>query len=155
MAFVGTSKTFDKKFSFKVFIEGFLSFGFQKMSALEAEVADIKYYEGGALIPNKSAGRLEFKDVTLERGATRLDFDSLIWFSTVANAPANLGFREPFYKRNLTIVQYERDGFPIKGWTLFGAWPKQYTAGDWDNTADENVIEKIVLCYDYFLRAPI
>lgn len=155
MAFIGTAKTFDKKFSFKVFIDGYLHFGFMKMSALEAEVADIKYYEGGALIPNKSAGRLEFKDVTLERGATRLDFDSLLWFHQVALAPANIGFADPFYKRNVTVIQYERDGSPIKGWTLFGAWPKQFTAGDWDNTVDENVIEKIVLCYDYFQRAPI
>lgn len=148
----GTYKTFDKKFSFVVYIDGFRQFGFSKMSALEAEIADIKYYEGGALIPNKSAGRVEFKDVTLERGATRLDFDSLLWFHSVAYAPANVGVREPGYKRNVIIEQRERDGAPLKAWTLFGAWPKQFTAGEWDNNADENVIEKLVLVYDYFLK---
>jgi phage tail-like protein len=152
MPVIGNPRTFDKKFSFIVQIDFYTSFGFQKMSGLEAEVADIKYYEGGALIPNKSAGRIEFKDVTLERGATRLDFDSLLWFHQVAYAPANFGMKEQLYKRNLTIVQLDRDGEPLKAWTLFNAWPKQFTAGDWDNTVDENVIEKIVLCYDYFHR---
>lgn len=149
---VGIARTFDKKYSFQVFIAGFHSMGFSKMSALEAEVADIKYYEGGSLIPNKSAGRLEFKDVTLERGSTILDRDMLIWFEMVALAPANIGLKEPFYKRDLEIVQIDRDGERVKAWSLFGAWPKTYVAGEWDNGVDENVIEKLTLCYDYFIR---
>ncbi len=152
MPVVGTPRTFDKKFSFQVIIDGFTSFGFQKMSALEAEVAEVKQYEGGTLIPNKSAGRVEFKDVTLERGATVLDRDALIWFQMVVLAPANVGLRDPVYKRNLHLVQKERDGTIVKAWSLFGAWPKVFTAGEWDNTVDENVIEKLTLCYDYFIR---
>ncbi len=152
MAIVGTSRTFDNKFSFIVRIAGFFSAGFEKMSALEAEVADIKYYEGGALIPNKSAGRAEFKDITLERGATRFDRDMLLWFSQVLLPGASIGFPDPLYKRALEIVQKERDGTVTKVWGIWGAWPKQLTVGDWDNTVDEKVIEKLVLCYDYFTR---
>ncbi len=149
MPVVGVPKVFDKKFSFLVQIDGYTSMAFSKMSGLEAEVAEIKQYEGGALIPNKSAGRLEFKDVTLERGATRQDRDSLIWFATVALQPIS---KEPLYKRTLRLIQNERNGETAKMWMLVGAWPKNFVAGDWDNTVDENVIEKLTLCYDYFVR---
>ena len=148
---VGSPRTFDKKFSFVVQIDNFTSFGFSKCSALEMEVAEIKHFEGGTLIPNKSAGRVDFKDITLERGATR-DLDMFLWMQQVANAPANIGVKEVLYKRHLDIVQLDRDGSPLKCWSLFNAWPKSFTAGEWDNGADENVIEKMVLCYDYFVR---
>lgn len=152
MAVVATPRTFDKKFSFLVIVDGFLSAGFSKMSGLEADVAEIKHYEGGVLIPNKSAGRIEFKDLTLERGATRADFDAYAWFLSVANAAANVGLKEPFYKRHLDLLQLDRDGEIIKRWSIFNAWVKTFTAGEWDNGADENVIEKLTLCYDFFQR---
>lgn len=152
MAVVATPRTFDKKFSFLVFIDGFLSAGFSKCSAIEAEFAEIKHYEGGTLIPNKSPGRLDFKDITLERGATRLDFDAYAWFQTIANAAANVGLKEPFFKRHLDLAQLDRDGEIMKVYTVVNAWIKTLTVGEWDNGADENVIEKMVLCYDYFFR---
>jgi cytochrome c oxidase assembly protein Cox11 len=33
---------------------------------------------------------------------------------------------------------------------LSRAWPVTFVAGDWDNEADENVIESITLTYDFF-----
>jgi hypothetical protein len=33
---------------------------------------------------------------------------------------------------------------------LSRAWPVQFGAGDWDNEADENVIESVTLTYDFF-----
>lgn len=152
MAVVATPRTFNKKFSFLIFIDGFLSAGFSKCSAIEAEFAEVKHYEGGTLTPNKSPGRMDFKDITLERGATRADFDAYAWFTSIAFAAANVGLKEPFFKRHLDVVQLDRDGEPIQFWTLYNAWIKTFTAGDWDNGADENVIEKMVLCYDYFIR---
>jgi len=45
--------------------------GFQKASKLSVEVANVRYLEGGSLIPSKSPGRLTFSDVTLERDASQ------------------------------------------------------------------------------------
>lgn len=151
MSIVGTPRSFDKKFAFIVEIDGFFSFAFSKCSALKCNVAEIVHYEGGSLIPNKSAGRLTFADITLERGAAR-DLDMFIWFGMVANAAANVGLKEVGYKRHLDIIQLDRDGEPLKRWSIFNAWPKEFDAGEWDNGADENVLEKMVLCYDYFIR---
>jgi phage tail-like protein len=149
MPVIGNPRTFHKKFKFIVEIDGVASAGFQKCSELSVEVANVQYYEGGSLIPNKSPGRLTFADVTLERGATS-DRDLFDWFVQVADAAANAGLTEPEFKRNLDIVQQDRDGSTLRRWSLNGAWPVKFVAGDWDNEADENVIESVTLTFDFF-----
>lgn len=152
MAVVATPRTFHKKFAFRVEIDGFGSSGFSKCSALEAEIAEIKQYEGGALTPNKSLGRVEYKDVTLERGATRFDSDMYNWFIQAVNAPANTGIAEQLVKRHLDIVQLDRTGIIVGRWSLVNAWPKMFTAGEWDNNTDEVLVEKLVLSFDWFVK---
>lgn len=151
MPVLGTPRTFHKRFKFVVEAE-FASAGFQKCSELSVEIASIEYYEGGSLIPNKSPGRLKFADVTLERGATK-DQDLFDWFSEVASAAANAGLVEPKFKRNIAIVQQDRDGSTLRRWSLSGAWPIKFVAGAWDNESDENVIESVTLTYDFFTLA--
>ncbi len=149
MAVIGNPRTFHKKFKFIVEIDGVQSAGFQKCSELSVEVANVQYSEGGALIPNKSPGRLTFADVTLERGATS-DRDLFDWLTEVADAAANAGKNEPEFKRNLDIVQQDRDGSTLRRWSITGAWPVKFVAGEWDNEADENVIESVTLTFDFF-----
>jgi phage tail-like protein len=152
MPIIGTPRTFHKKFKFIVEIDDIASAGFQKCSELSFEVANIEYHEGGSLIPNKSPGRLKFADVTLERGATK-DHDLFDWMEQVADAAANAGLVEPKFKRNVDIVQQDRDGSTLRRWSLAGAWPVKFVAGAWDNEADENVIESVTLTYDFFKLA--
>ena len=149
MAIIGNPRTFHKKFKFIVQIDDVLHAGFQKCSELSAEVANIQYFEGGSLIPNKSPGRLTFSDVTLDRGATQ-DRDLFDWFQDVAITSSGLGLGGVGYKRNLDIVQQERDGTTLRRWALTGAWPTKFVAGEWDNESDENVIESVTLTYDFF-----
>ena len=70
--------------------------------------------------------------------------------ASLADAAANAGLNEPEFKRNLDIVQQDRDGSTLRRWSLTGAWPVKFVAGDWDNEADENVIESVTLTYDFF-----
>src|SRR5574339_424212 len=109
MPVIGNPRTFHKKFKFIVEIDQIASAGFQKCSELSVEVANVQYFEGGSLIPNKSPGRLTFTDVTLERGATQ-DRDLFTWFEDVASTSSGLGLTGIGYKRNLDIVQQDRDG---------------------------------------------
>jgi phage tail-like protein len=149
MAVTGTPRSFHKKFKFVVEIDGVASSGFQKSSELGMEVAKVEYSEGGTLIPDKSPGRVSFTDVTLERGATK-DEDLFKWMKDVANVASNSGLVDAKYKRDLDIVQQDRDGKTLRRWRLTNAWPTNFVAGEWDNEADENVIEKVTLTYDYF-----
>ena len=149
MAVIGNPRSFHKKFKFLAEFDDIGHAGFQKCSELSVEVANVQYFEGGSLIPNKSPGRLTFSDVTLERGATS-DRDLFDWLQQVADASANAGLVEPEFKRNLDIVQQDRDGTTLRRWSLFQAWPIKFVAGDWDNESDENVIESVTLTYDLF-----
>jgi len=149
MTIIGNPRSFHKKFKFIVEVDQLTSAGFQKCSELSVEVANVQYFEGGSLIPNKSPGRLTFSDVTLERGATA-DHELFDWFQDVAITSSGLGLTDYDYKRNLDIVQQDRDGTTLRRWTLTGAWPVKFVAGEWDNEADENVIESVTLTYDFF-----
>jgi phage tail-like protein len=149
MTIVGNPRSFHKRFKFVIEADGIASAAFQKCSEISVEVAKVEYHEGGSLIPNKSPGRLTFADVTLERGAT-MDEDLFKWFQDVAVTSSGLGLVDSDYKRNLDIVQQDRDGSTLRRWTLVGAWPIKFVAGEWDNESDENVIESVTLTYDYF-----
>lgn len=148
MAF-GTPRVFDKKFKFLVEIDGVVSAKFQKCSELSAEIAKVEYHEGGAVIPDKSPGKVTVSDLTLERGACR-DADLFTWFKQVIDITAQTGQIDPQFKRSLDIVQLDRDGSELRRWTVTGAWPTKFVAGAWDNEADENVIESVVLAIDTF-----
>ncbi len=149
MPLIGNPRSFHKRFKYVCEIDGVQSAAFQKCSELSLEVAKIEYHEGGSLIPNKSPGRLTFADITLERGATQ-DRDLFDWMQDVAIASSGLGLTEPYFKRNLDIVQQDRDGTTLRRWSIARAWPTKFVAGQWDNEADENVIESVTLCFDFF-----
>jgi phage tail-like protein len=146
---IGTPRTFHKKFKYVVEIDGVASANFQKCSELSAEIGKTEYHEGGALIPDKSPGRVAFADVTLERGACS-DHDLYDWFVECVDAAAGSGVLDPQYKRGVDIVQQDRDGSELRRWRLANAWPMKFVAGDWDNESDDNVIEKLTFTYDYF-----
>ena len=149
MTILGTPRSYHKRFAFVVEVDAVTRASFAKMSELSVEAAKIEHWEGGSLIANKSPGRLTFADVTLERGVTQ-DEDLYRWFLDVANAASGLGLVEPFFKRELDLVQKDRDGATLRRWTLHRAWPTKFVAGAWDNSVDENVIESVTLAYDYF-----
>ena len=149
MPVIGNPRSFHKKFKFIVQADDVTSSGFQKCSELSVEIAKVEYFEGGSIIANKSPGRLTFSDVTLERGATQ-DRDLFSWFQDVAITSSGLGLADVNYKRNLDIVQQDRDGVTLRRWSLSRAWPVKFVAGDWDNGSDENVIESVTLTYDFF-----
>jgi phage tail-like protein len=112
------------------------------------EAAVVEQWEGGVLISNKAPGRLTVDDITLERGATQ-DEDVYNWFLSMADASAHAGLVDEDYKRTVEIKQLDRDNNTLRTWRLNNAWPKRFVAGAWDNGADENVIETLVLAYDY------
>jgi phage tail-like protein len=154
MATAGISKNLDHQHLFVVEIDGFASGEFAECSELSAEIGKVEHFEGGSVIPNKSPGLLKVADITLKRGVCS-DNDMFIWFSSViamaaAGAGAKaIGLADGRYKRNLDIVQRDRDGTELKRWTIYQAWPVKGVFGKWDNKAEEVVVEELTLTYDY------
>jgi phage tail-like protein len=73
--------------------------------------------------------------------------------SRIAQVPSlqrGLGLNDIDYKQNFDIVQQDRDGSTLRRWSITNAWPVKFVAGEWDNEADENVIESVTLSFDYF-----
>lgn len=152
MAHQGSPRIFSKKYKFIVDIDDIGSMAFQSCSELSVEVAKVEHWEGGVAIPDKTPGRLTYSDITLERGATA-DADLFHWLTEIANVTANAGgpgIEPALYKRNLDIVQLDRSGLTKYRWRVYNAWIQKHSAGDWDNNADETVIESVVLTYDYY-----
>lgn len=149
MSIIGKPRSYFKKFAFTVEIAGVTYAGFQKAGPLKASVAVIEQWEGGALAAETSPGRYKTADVTLDRGATK-DLDLWKWFKQVSNIAANTGAVDDTYKKDIDIVQRDRDGTELRRWTLHKAWPHDFEAGEWDNTADGNVIESVVLTHKWF-----
>lgn len=158
MAIFGKPRTFDKKFKFVVEVDGLGWAGFQKCSELAVEIQQVKYREGGTLVAHKDPGLVEVSDVTLSRGATR-DHDLWNWVKQVVDMIASggggaggigAGAVDPDFRRNADIVQLDRDGTELRRWSLYSTWPTKFVAGEWDNDADENVIETITLAVPNF-----
>lgn len=145
-AIQGVSRNYFKKFKFVFEIAGVAWAGFQTCGDIAIEVAKVEHHEGGSLIPNKSPGRVTVPDVELRRGATT-DLDLYNWMQQCVAAGA-IG-EEPAEKRSPDLVQQDRAGNELRRWTLINAWPIRWKAGDWDNTADEALIESVTLTYDY------
>ncbi len=149
-----------EKHKFLVEISGnrVASAAFAKCSELSVAAAKIEYWEGGSDIPYKTAGRLTYKDVTLERGSSSsLEFAN--WFKSVSDAQQAVsrdgGFGRgavfPSFKaEHATIIQLDRDNERLREWVLEQAFPLEYVAGEWDNGADDVVIEKLTLAFDKF-----
>jgi phage tail-like protein len=157
MAVAGAPRLFEDKFRFTVEIDGITHMGFQKCSALEAEIDVVKYREGGDIRPTtKDAGLLDFSDLTLERGAVAEDSDMYQWIQTVVGTVSDLGatLSDPSgdYKRTLDIVCRNNMKQEIKRWRVYEAWPKKFKAGDWDNTTSEKTMESVELSINGFER---
>lgn len=155
MAVTGEPRDFYKRFKFVVEIDGLPNSGYEKAGPIESETAVIEAWEGGGIVAAaKDPGRVSFTDVVLAKGATR-DEDLWNWYKSVSDGSKNAGDVSPKYKKNLDIVQQDRDGTTLARWRLFDAWPKRFKGGDWDNTADENVMEEVTLVFRYFDRIKV
>ena len=146
---VGTPRKRHHKWKFVIEIEGIASAAFKTCSELSAEIATVAISEGGRLTPEKSAGRVTITKITLERGATS-ELDMWSWFREVADIAANTGLVDDEYKRDIDIVQQDRDGSELVRWRVYRAFPTKFSAGDWDNEADEFRMESVELDFDSF-----
>ncbi len=151
---MGTPTNWDKKFSFVVEIDGVARGAFARCSEIAAEAANVAYREGGRLHAHNAPGTVTFPEFTLERGATD-DYDLYNWFRDTYDAAAGTGQVPPDLFRTLDIVQLDRAGDELKRFRCVKCYCRRWSAGDWDNDADEVRIETAVVVFDYFEQVPV
>jgi phage tail-like protein len=135
----------DKSFAFVVEIDGIERAAFTECSELSMEVGEMKYREGGTLVEEKEAGLVTFPDITLKRGKIS-DRSFYNWIKDVINVTSGLAnVPGATYKRNLDVVQLDRDGSEIRRYPVIEAWPKTRKVGPWNNNSEDYVMEEMVL----------
>ena len=82
------------------------------------------------------------------------NYDLYEWARDTFDASAGTGQVVPDLYRTIDIVQHDRARNETRRIRLFKAWCKEFSAGDWDNDANEVVIESVVVEYDYFEIVP-
>lgn len=137
-------------YTYLVKIDGFVRAGFNKCTGLSGESEVINYSEGGNLTDHKSPGKVNFGDITLERGATDNN-EMYEWWREVYNVRTGSGSADmEELKKSIIIEQLNRAGTAVQKWKVYGAWPRTYKPGDWDSDSNEKRIESMELVNDGF-----
>ena len=142
-------------FKFTVEIDGFDRASFQKVSGLKTSIEVVDYREGNNLDRvEKLAGMVTYDTVTLERGLST-DSDFMNWMKKVTNVVglggagvSNSGLKDfgtDSYRQNITINLHNKQGEIVKSYKLMGAFPSEYSIGDFDATSNDVVISTLVL----------
>ena len=144
-------------YTFVIEIEGFKRFGFSKCSRLAAETAKTEYREGGDnATAKKIPGLTTFPDITLERGQTintpnAGGTDVLDWYQLVFDVAAKKPISSGNFRREIDIVQFDKEGNEAYRWRLTNAWPTQIQPnGDLDAMSSDVSIETMTICYEGF-----
>jgi phage tail-like protein len=154
-------------YKFTVQITGFDRAAFQKVTGLKSSVEVVDYREGN--MPDrmeKLAGMMTYDTITLERGIS-YDDDFNAWMKSVGTAsiessqggngvPSQLGVGVDVgagsYRKDVIIKLYDKQGTAVKEYKLIGAFPSEYTVGDFDATSNDVVINSLVLQHHGFIE---
>jgi phage tail-like protein len=116
------------------------------VSGLEHSVEVIEYREGANIdTVYKLPGLSSFQDVTFERGVTQ-DTDFVNWLQQLFDFDALDGAAsEEGWRRSIIIYQLDMERTRIKSWEILNAWPRQVSTSDFDATANEVLMETLVV----------
>src|SRR5690554_6769925 len=124
-------------YAFLVRINGFVRAGFTSCTGLEAEADVIEHWEGGNLTANKSPGKVNYSNITLERGETA-NLDMYHWWEECYDVQTGKGEADMNrLARNIIIEQNDRKGRLQKKWKVFKAWPRRYAHSDFQSDGSE------------------
>lgn len=138
-----------KSFTFGVIAPGLNPYAVQQCDLADTDFDEVTHGQDNHDI--KTAGKIKFGDVTINKLRPMVETDNWIWawVQLIQNAQLGGGALPSIYKRNIRIVQYSADGVTITdAWDLQGAWPKKINGFKLDKTKSENVMEEITFAID-------
>lgn len=127
---------------------------FTQFGPLRSNTTVLTYREAGSVLPIKDPGDTDFENVTLSRGVSKskvfYDWASVAIGATIGTS-AGLAIK-PDYLKDLTVYQRDRTKKTLQKYYVYNAFPVECIAGDWDNTKDEVLFERVTLAYSYYIR---
>jgi len=138
-----------KVFNFQVEIDGLVQFEVQKCNIPEPEIESVSH--GASNHDVKTAGRISFGDITLEKlraVETTNDF-GYEWLTQAQNPVTGGGGLPAQYKRNVVIRELAPNNITtINQWMCEGAWCKKTSYTTSDRMAGDNSIETCTISVD-------
>ncbi|WP_020672135.1 phage tail protein [Amycolatopsis nigrescens] len=148
--FTVNAQRFDpyKNFKFLVLWDGRTVAGVSKISPMKRTTEVVKHRSGGdSSSPRKSAGRVEFEAITLERGVTHdPEFDR--WANKVWLVGAGRGSESSLrdFRKNIVIQVLNEAGQVAVAYKVYRAWPSEYQIlGEMDANANAVAIQSLKL----------
>jgi len=147
-----TPQNVHQKWQFGVEIAGMPAGFFLKADFPAFTFDEVEHNPAGSLFPQKAAGRVKFKDVTLEKSvnAEQIDTSLLDWMRKCVQVAAGTGGVPSDYMKDVDLVKFDRTGKELARFRLFNAWVKEGSFGEGDGSSSDNDIEKLTICYQYF-----
>lgn len=140
--------------------------GFHDFQMPKRSTNEINYREGiDPDINQKAAGLSSMENITMSRGVIIEDANDEFykWMSAVHNPTTGHEGRESLgarrsdaaaatYRKDVTIQMLDREGNVARQWTLFNAFPVQFTPGSDLNAGEdgEKSMESLTLTYEDF-----
>jgi phage tail-like protein len=146
--FVVNSHRFDpyKNFKFRVYWDGKLVAGVNKVGALKQTIETVDYREGAdPNVTRKSPGKVSFEDITLERGLTH-DPEFENWAKRVWNIDGDAAMALKDFRKDIRIELLNEQGSVAKAYKVYRCWVKAFTAlPELDAKGNAVAIESITL----------
>lgn len=127
----------------------------RKCNIPEVEIAEDKHAYGGLPHDIKTAGKMKFGDINIEKvmPAGSSDTAAFRWLQTVIDPNSNVARLASQYKRTVLIEHLAPNGGIVGRWRVMGCWVKKLGYGENDAMKEaEALIEKITLCCDKYIR---
>lgn len=143
-------------FNFSIEIEGLEVALAQSVNIPTLSVGKVEHNQAGVAHSTKTAGKLLFEDITLEKvmPADTADTWAWDWLRQVRDSVTGATQGATVYKKQITIIHYGNGTDILDRWEIEGAFPIQVEYSRNDATQEaESIIETLTLSVDRYTRA--
>lgn len=122
---------------------------FLEVSGLSAELESEPVKEGGEnRFVHQLPTRVKYPKLSLKRGIAGMNSPLVSWCKDVLEG----GFVKPIRPMEMSVRLLDREGDPLRVWSIINAYPVKWEVEAFNSTKNELAIEKIELNYNYASR---
>lgn len=142
-----------KKFKYRIEINGMPVALIQKLSVGKVTAGVTQHAGAGQNHPDKEAGMLTFENVVLT-GVVPLEGPGnkfwQRWLDVIQDPDSGNGAVPKQYRQDFSIFDLAPTADPIRVWEYYDGWVCSYDPGERDSmSAEDDVLEEIEICYNY------
>lgn len=142
-----------KKYLWSIEFDGLEPFLAQKVTLPKISIEVAEHGSGNTLIKTGGMVKLSELEISKMMFSNKNENWAYDWLKGVANIETGSNGVPEQYKRNGYVVFLAPDGETIlEKWQLIGCFPKEIEKDELDKTSSDNIMEKVTICVDSFVR---